>query len=163
MSGPPIYQVWQDRIYADHFPKAICNQWSKSVFALANGYPATGAKSNLTADEAEDLLTLMRGRSALRGGCRLTPEHEAQGKVWLLKHGVDLLKLPDRVVTGFDHFTFNGEAVNVAASDYRANWRPVWRIHLTSGEQIDYFVGAWQDTYGGGDRDRQWWQVLQPT
>jgi hypothetical protein len=156
-----IHRTWEQRIISGVFTKAQCNQWAKAVYPQIFHEPPQGHHTNLTADEARSLNELLD----TAGGVLLTPEHEAQGIKWLRSYGVKSLGLPQGVIDRFHHFSFQGEAKDVSHGNaYRPQYMPVWRIHCTDGEMVDYYNSAWQTGYyPGGSSNRSWWQVLQPT
>jgi hypothetical protein len=154
-------RAWVKRVERGVFNKAQCNQWAKAVFSQSRYEPPQGARTNLTMDEAIDLMEILDSKP----GVRLTPEHEKQGIEWLRSYGVKRLGLPQEVIDKFDHFSFHGQGRDVSGGgSYRANWMPVWRIHTTDGGEYDYFSSAWQSAAYpiGGSPDRQWWLVCEP-
>lgn len=175
-----IFKTWTNRIDAGTFSQYQCLQWAKAVVPISEGNESStsynGKKTNLTPHEARGLTTLLHAR----GGVRLTADHTEKAFEWLTKNRAEF---PDRAVDLFDHFSFQGDAVDlndrhacdVPESDYdldRDGWVcpcgadreesgtwisglwirlnayhvPVWRIHTTDGNILDYCTAPWQAT-----------------
>ena len=52
---------------------------------------------------------------------------------------------------GFERFTFTGEGIDIG-NDYVSHYVPVWRVHGTAGETLDYYAAAWQSGRDVGPR-----------
>jgi hypothetical protein len=157
-----IYRTWKQRIESGSLSHALCRQWAQAVIPIANGEMSSGKRTNLTRDEATDLLDLMPS-----SGLRLDPSHSALGLEWLQRYGTDLIGIPAEVIRDFERFTFHGEAMKVQTeTGWRTQHYPIWRIHTTDGQTVDYFCGPWQIiAYGGKGSERKSrgaWRMTRP-
>lgn len=136
----PAFKTWENRIQSSTFSKGQCQQFAAAVVPLSQGAHPGGKRTNLSQEEASDLLALVRKA----GGVRLEERHELEGRRWLTLYAAKRLALPESVLENFSHFSYQGGAVRHL---------PVWRIHLSDGRSVDYYASAWQS----GDSEAAWW------
>lgn len=85
-----------------------------------------------------------------RGGVSLERDHSEYGRAWMLKRG-NVERFPAWCREGFERFSFQGEGIDIG-TDYVSHYVPVWRVHGTAGETLDYYAAAWQSGRDVGPR-----------
>ena len=96
VSGTPIgdtriSRVWTNRLTeADTFTRGHIRQWCNSIVPLSVWGRGGGFRSNMTPNEALELVRLFKRQVSEHGGYRLTNEHDRYGREWLRKHLRDI-------------------------------------------------------------------------
>ena len=148
-------KTWSERLLAnEEITHGHVIQFYNLVAPLAEGYPAGGKSSNLTADEAERIMEEFDTRVRRGdGGPRIPAAGAARGIDWLVKYAVKL-GMPDvdyRTITGFRLVGASCQSYN----GFRAQFAPTYRCFFVDGSELDYSPTAWQA--GGNDGcDYRW-------
>lgn len=142
-----IYRTWENRLSGDTMTRSHIGQFCRAIATVADGYPAGGARTNLTPDQAVILAELFRLHTARRDVYRLTPEHNAFGLKWLAEnHGkvADRFNLPDDYlsfdqVVESDPFRWVGW-VHLSTNGWKPTSVPVYQVRYY---RRDGSVGTW--------------------
>lgn len=139
-----IFRTWVRRIESGTFGHGQCLQWAKAVVPLSKGKPAGGMRTNLTTEEASELMRIIHAAD----GVRLEREHSETGERWMRKP--EFAKVfPAWALESFDRFSFQGDAIDISAN-YGQCYVPIWRVHGTDGQTLDYYAASWQSGRGYG-------------
>jgi hypothetical protein len=141
-----IYKTWLNRVASGQVTHGQIRQLCEAIYPLAWGQPPGGKRTNLTEEEAWQIVDLI----ATKGGLPVGERQAAIGRRWLAtnakRHNMPAV-LADPA--NIDRFTFVGPGDDL---------EPVYRVTLRDGRQIDYSVRSWQSIrWGGGHRVRWGW------
>lgn len=148
------FKLWNRRLDGDTLTRGQILQFCHSIAAGGMGYEIGGAKTNLTHDEASNLLAKFERRLDDNGGYRLTADHQAFGLNWL-RDNPKLARaagVPVEAVEGFLEFRWVDYVI------VNENWYngrgyvsiiPVWRVFYSPPDSneiktVDYSRADWR-------------------
>lgn len=140
-----IYKVWCDRIDNDErWGYGIIRQWTNAVYPLGEYGHRGGHRTNLTEDEALDLLERFEVRvDRIDGGPLVYPEQAEIGRNWLASKGVRFGLPRDVDYHAISHFRLEG-----VATVYETRWSvqcaPEYRAFWLDGRELAYHATPWQ-------------------
>lgn len=143
-------KAWRERLASGTFTKSQVQQWCNAVVPRASGYTIGGRATNLTAEEAGELLDLFPA-----AGVAITDEHAEQGMDWAARNGKRLGLPASYVAACREHrvtYRFLG-AAEIDANRWRMQTVPKYAACYSDGDGRDrelvytYHGGNWR---GGG-------------
>ena len=124
MTGTPISRVWNNRIEQDALSEGQIRQFCQAIMPLATGEYPGGKATNLTAEEARDIVAEAQMRFD-NGGYELEERHTVKGYDWLQANGLRS-GIPLEPIAGFLHFRWVGTSKR--GTGFRVTFLPVWEI-----------------------------------
>lgn len=140
-----INNVWIDRIdNHQRWGHGIIRQWANAVYPLGM-YAATGGHpTNLTQDEAYELVCRFNTRvEKIDGGPLVWPERAEKGREWLATKGVRFGLPRDVDYHAISHFRLE-DVATVDESRWRIVCSPYYRAFWPDGRELAYYATPWQ-------------------
>jgi hypothetical protein len=136
--------TWLKRVRAARIAEGHIRQLGLAVYPIAHGFNGRGAKTKLTTEDAEIIVTAFEKRVAKDGGPKVTDEQADKGTRWLHETG-RRLGLPERFYRETPLF-YRLSAIEQVFVDVRwseAHYRPRYTAFYADGTTLNYRAGSW--------------------
>ncbi len=141
MQKSKSYTTWANRIMGGRVTAAQATQFGHAIHTVSIGAMQKGKACNITVDEADELVALLRGRNPI------VDERDAQrGREWL-KANARKFGLPTVDYDAIDHFRWVDtyiHAENDTRWGYIVECGPTYRAYWRDGSWLEYSPRPWQ-------------------